>query len=70
MHRVQLNAYPPKPRASIDMNTSYTYGDAGVTITMVVTTCVTSSSNAAADEYQPEPPNLLVELFMAPPKAM
>jgi hypothetical protein len=69
-NRVQLNAYPPKPRASIDMNTSYTYGDAGVTITMVVTTCVTSSS-AADDEYQQEPPpNLLVELFMAPPKAM
>jgi hypothetical protein len=49
------------------MNTSYVYGDAGVTITMVVTTCVTTSH---ADGPPAPPPDLLVELFMAPPMAM
>ena len=58
----QLNAYPPKPKANVDLYTSYVYGDAGVTVTMVIKTCVTGSSTVA--------PNLHIELFMAPPQTM
>lgn len=61
-HSVQLNAYPPTPKANVDLYTSYIYGDAGVTVTMVIKTCVTRSSSEA--------PNLHIELFMAPPQAM
>jgi hypothetical protein len=54
---VQTNAYPPKPRAFLDLYTSSEYGDSGITVTMIIKTCVTEGG---------DPPNLHVELFVDP----
>lgn len=62
IHRTQLNAYPPKPKANVDLFTSYVYGDEGVTVTLVIKTC----EMARGDHV----PDLHVELFMAPPQHM
>ena len=61
-HRTQLNAYPPKPKANVDLFTSYVYGDEGVTVTLIIKT-----SEMARGEVVPI---LQVELFMAPPQHM
>ena len=61
-HRTQLNAYPPKPKANVDLFTSYVYGDEGVTVTLIIKT-----SEMARGEVVPY---LHVELFMAPPQHM
>lgn len=52
---VQLNAYPPKPRANVDLFTHSVYGDAGISLTLVIKTCATDCG---------DPPKLYVELFM------
>jgi hypothetical protein len=58
---VQTNAYPPKPKANVDLYTSHLYGDAGITVTMIIKTSVTENSTAAV-----EVPKLHIELFLAP----
>ena len=61
-HRTQLNAYPPKPKANVDLFTSYVYGDEGVTVTLIIKTCEMARGEVV--------PYLHVELFMAPPQHM
>ena len=58
---VQVNAYPPKPKANVDLYTSHLYGDAGITVTMIVKTSVMENNMTAV-----EIPKLHIELFLAP----
>jgi hypothetical protein len=57
IHSVQPNAYPPKPKASMDLYTSSIHGEASITLTILVQTSVT--------RYE-ETPHLHIELLMAP----
>jgi hypothetical protein len=55
IHSVQPNAYPPKPKASLDLYTSSVHGEASITLTILVKTSVT--------RYE-ETPHLHIELLM------
>lgn len=55
IHSVQPNAYPPRPKASVDIYTSSTHGEASITLTILVKTSVT--------RYE-ETPHLHIELLM------
>lgn len=55
---VQLNAFPPKPRAFVDLYTSSVYGDPGATVTVLIKTSVTEKDTSI--------PHLHVELFVSP----
>ena len=60
-YRCQLNAFPPKPAANIDLYTSHIHGDSGVTVTSTFKTCTTANN---------EKPILHIELCMAPPQVV
>ena len=61
-YSTQLNAYPPKPKANVDLFTSYIYGDEGVTVTLIIKTCEMA--------HGVDVPDLHVELIMAPSQNM
>jgi hypothetical protein len=58
MRSVQLNAFPPKPRAFLDLYTSSYHGDPSVTVTLVIKTSVTDGGPETA-------PNLHIEMFVS-----
>lgn len=62
VNRCQLNAYPAKPAANVDLFTSHIHGEAGVTVMVAIKTCQTR--NAA------EVPIVHIELCMAPPRVV
>lgn len=57
----QLNAYPPKPAATIDLYTSNVHGDPCVKVTSTFKTCTTANNEA---------PIVHIELCMAPPQVV
>jgi hypothetical protein len=58
---VQLNAFPPKPRAFLDLYTSSYHGDPSVTVTLVIKTSVTDGGGSANEAA----PNLHIEVFVS-----
>lgn len=55
LDRVQLNAYPPQPKAAVDLYKSHLFGDPGVSITMVLRSLATAGGEA---------PTFHIELFL------